>query len=96
MIEFNRVLLKCVDESPKRDRYILTVSVFVFAAMCFLYPISLKPAGISVISFSYKMILSQLLVSLENQTANMITYFKVFLFITVGWTMAFKLLIKYS
>ena len=46
VIILNSFLIKWVDEKPGRDRYIFIASVLIFMVFCFLYPTSLKTAGI--------------------------------------------------
>lgn len=46
VIVLNSFLLKWVDEEPGRDQYIFIASALIFIVFCFLYPTSLKTAGI--------------------------------------------------
>ena len=46
VIALNSFLIKWANEKPERDWYIFVASALIFAAFCFLYPTSLKTAGI--------------------------------------------------
>ena len=46
VIILNSFLIKWVDENPRRDWYIFIASALIFVGFCFLYPTSLKTAGI--------------------------------------------------
>lgn len=46
VIALNCFLLQWANKKPERDWYVFAASVLVFAAFCFLYPTSLKTAGI--------------------------------------------------